>query len=72
MNSSVDAGQTRPPKAETGLITSGRDTKAQKGFVNPPVVHGATVLYPDSCTRIRASSSTAVLTSYHQGAASRR
>jgi len=27
-------------------VTAGRDTKAQKGFVNPPVVHGSTVLYP--------------------------
>jgi len=27
-------------------VTSGRDTRAQKGFVNPPVVHGSTVLYP--------------------------
>jgi cystathionine beta-lyase len=33
-------------KAETRLVTAGRDTKAQKGFVNPPVVHGSTVLYP--------------------------
>ena len=32
--------------AETRLVTSGRDTKAQKGFVNPPVFHGSTVLYP--------------------------
>jgi cystathionine beta-lyase len=31
---------------ETALVTAGRDTKAQKGFVNPPVVHGSTVLYP--------------------------
>lgn len=31
---------------DTRLVTSGRDTKAQKGFVNPPVVHGSTVLYP--------------------------
>jgi cystathionine beta-lyase len=30
----------------TQLVTAGRDTKAQKGFVNPPVVHGSTVLYP--------------------------
>src|SRR4051795_6445559 len=30
---------------QTALVTSGRDTKAQKGFVNPPVVHGSTVLY---------------------------
>ena len=35
-----------PQQAETRLVTSGRDTKAQKGFVNPPVVHGSTVLYP--------------------------
>jgi cystathionine beta-lyase len=35
-----------PLKPETALVTSGRDTKAQKGFVNPPVVHGSTVLYP--------------------------
>ena len=35
-----------PLKAETCLVTAGRDTMAQKGFVNPPVVHGSTVLYP--------------------------
>jgi cystathionine beta-lyase len=46
MNSPHDAGRSRPPNAETGLITSGRDTKAQKGFINPPVVHGSTVVYP--------------------------
>ena len=34
------------PKAETTLVTAGRDTKAQQGFVNPAVVHGSTVLYP--------------------------
>src|ERR1700716_754587 len=38
--------QRSSPKAETTLVTSGRDTKAQRGFVNPPVVHGSTVLYP--------------------------
>jgi len=46
MNSPNDDGPSKPPKAETALITSGRDAKAQKGFVNPPVVHGSTVLYP--------------------------
>lgn len=30
----------------TRLITAGRDTKAQHGFVNPAVFHGSTVLYP--------------------------
>jgi cystathionine beta-lyase len=46
MNSLDDGGQSKPLKAETALVTSGRDTQAQKGFVNPPVVHGSTVLYP--------------------------
>jgi cystathionine beta-lyase len=39
-------GRSTPLKAETTLVIAGRDTRAQKGFVNPPVVHGSTVLYP--------------------------
>ncbi|HTG07087.1 MAG TPA: cystathionine beta-lyase [Bradyrhizobium sp.] len=46
MSFSRDDGRLNPQKAETTLVTAGRDTKAQKGFVNPPVVHGSTVLYP--------------------------
>src|ERR1700716_1908227 len=46
MNFSRDDGHLPPLKPETALVTSGRDTNAQKGFVNPPVVHGSTVLYP--------------------------
>ncbi len=46
MNSSDNNQPSQPLKAETTLVTAGRDTKAQKGFVNPPVVHGSTVLYP--------------------------
>src|ERR1700732_5568449 len=46
MNSSGDNRLSRSRKPETMLVTAGRDTKAQKGFVNPPVVHGSTVLYP--------------------------
>ena len=45
MSAGDDKG-THPLKIETALVTAGRDTKAQKGFVNPPVVHGSTVLYP--------------------------
>jgi len=45
MNFSKHDGQS-PVLPETALVTSGRDTEAQKGFVNPPVVHGSTVLYP--------------------------
>jgi len=46
MDSSQRPGAQNPNKPETSLVTAGRDTKAQKGFVNPPVVHGSTVLYP--------------------------
>jgi cysteine-S-conjugate beta-lyase len=45
MKSSND-DRSNPLKPETTLVTAGRDTMAQKGFVNPPVVHGSTVLYP--------------------------
>ena len=46
MSSSGDDGRKTSLRAETRLVIAGRDTKAQKGFVNPPVVHGSTVLYP--------------------------
>src|SRR3954454_12921354 len=46
MKSSEDNRVSKPRQAETILATAGRDTKAQKGFVNPPVVRGSTVLYP--------------------------
>ncbi|QOZ77179.1 cystathionine beta-lyase [Bradyrhizobium sp. CCBAU 53351] len=42
----MDSSHPQEQQAETRLVTSGRDTKAQKGFVNPPVFHGSTVLYP--------------------------
>ncbi len=35
-----------PLKPETLLVTAGRDTKGQHGFVNPAVYHASTVLYP--------------------------
>ena len=35
-----------PIKPETRLVTAGRDTKGQHGFVNPAVYHASTVLYP--------------------------
>src|SRR5215468_579840 len=46
MDSSQPPGAQNPHKAETRLVTAGRDSKTQKGFVNPPVFHGSTVLYP--------------------------
>jgi cystathionine beta-lyase len=46
MTSSNDRRNSTVLGAETLLVTAGRDTEAQKGFVNPPVVRGSTVLYP--------------------------
>jgi cystathionine beta-lyase len=43
---SSNDGSSTPLRAETRLVTAGRDSKTQKGFVNPPVFHGSTVLYP--------------------------
>jgi len=35
-----------PIKNDTRLVTSGRDAQAYHGFVNPPVYHASTLLYP--------------------------
>ena len=48
MTSSDGSAPSRPQHPATRLVTAGRDTKAQKGFVNPPVFHGSTVLYPSA------------------------
>ncbi len=36
----------KPQSPETRLVTSGRDPENNHGFVNPPVYHASTVLYP--------------------------
>lgn len=47
MASTADSQDPQSPlSAQTRLVISGRDTAAQKGFVNPPIVRGSTVLYP--------------------------
>jgi len=43
---SSDNHGTSSLDTDTVIVTAGRDTAAQKGFVNPPVVRGSTVLYP--------------------------
>ena len=35
-----------PLKPETRLVTSGRDPQTYHGYVNPPVYHASTLLYP--------------------------
>ena len=37
---------SQPPHNDTLLVTSGRHPHANYGFVNPPVYHGSTVLFP--------------------------
>lgn len=44
------ARERRKNGANTRLAHSGNDPHAFFGFVNPPVVHGSTVLFPDSAT----------------------
>jgi cystathionine beta-lyase len=44
-----------PLKPDTKLAHSGRDSRAFHGFVNPPVVHASTVLYPDIETMVKGS-----------------
>lgn len=39
-------------KADTILAHAGRDPRSFHGFVNPPVVHASTVLYPDVETMV--------------------
>ena len=46
MKTSRTDGKPATQQAETRLVTAGRDRDAQKGFVNPAVFHGSTVLYP--------------------------
>src|SRR5947208_13445592 len=49
MTKKTEVDATPPPlKPATQLITGGRDTKAYHGFVNPPVHHASTVLYPSA------------------------
>nr|WP_319387305.1 cystathionine beta-lyase [uncultured Roseibium sp.] len=42
-----DINPKTPLKADTKLAHAGRDPASFHGFVNPPVVHASTVLYPD-------------------------
>ncbi len=41
-----DGSPTRHP--DTRVVNAGRDPTAQHGFVNPPVYHASTVLYPNA------------------------
>ena len=44
-NKDAKASQLR---ADTRLVVGGRDPSAYHGFVNPPVYHASSVLYPSA------------------------
>jgi cystathionine beta-lyase len=46
MNDKGNDARTRARRTATKLVTAGRDPKSYHGFVNPPVYHASTVLYP--------------------------
>ena len=49
MTKKTEGGPTHPPvKPATRLVAGGRDATANHGFVNPPVHHASTVLYPSA------------------------
>jgi cystathionine beta-lyase len=49
MTSNTHGKPPHPPaKAATRLVSGGRDPFAHHGFVNPPVYHASTVLYPSA------------------------
>ena len=50
MNDSSKDGRSPPParRLATRVVTAGRDPAAYHGFVNPPVYHASTVLYPNA------------------------
>src|SRR5580698_10159207 len=50
MNDSSKDGRSPPParRLATRVVTAGRDPKSYHGFVNPPVYHASTVLYPSA------------------------
>src|SRR5580658_9538225 len=44
------SNDNRPPsrRSHTQVVTAGRDPASYHGFVNPPVYHASTVLYPNA------------------------
>jgi cysteine-S-conjugate beta-lyase len=49
MNDSSEKENLSPPRhIDTRVVTAGRDPESYHGFVNPPVYHASTVLYPSA------------------------
>jgi cystathionine beta-lyase len=48
MNDKANDGEARSRRTATKLVSAGRDPRSYHGFVNPPVYHASTVLYPNA------------------------
>ena len=48
MNDKGNDGEPRSRHTATKLVSAGRDPRSYHGFVNPPVYHASTVLYPNA------------------------
>ena len=48
MNDKGKGYTSRTRRSETKVVTAGRDPRSYHGFVNPPVYHASTVLYPSA------------------------
>jgi len=48
MNDSGGNRRSRQRRSNTKVVTAGRDPASNLGFVNPPVYHASTVLYPNA------------------------
>jgi cystathionine beta-lyase len=48
MNKKPDSDRPAGKRPETRVVTAGRDPASYHGFVNPPVYHASTVLYPSA------------------------
>ena len=48
MNDKSNGGRSKSRRPDTKVVTAGRDPKSYHGFVNPPVYHASTVLYPSA------------------------
>jgi cysteine-S-conjugate beta-lyase len=48
MNDKSNDGRPPARRTDTKVVTAGRDPRSYHGFVNPPVYHASTVLYPNA------------------------
>ena len=48
MNDKGKGESSRTRRSDTKVVTAGRDPMSYHGFVNPPVYHASTVLYPSA------------------------